>query len=1111
MAVKRSQNWLNQQRVDVPHLRSIESAVRNDFDELFAAFVLGESNSYVIRGFDIEMAGSIGASANGLQLIVEDSAILHGASNESGTFFELPPGTPNQVLSATTNVRVEGAFTPGALNYVSLEFVREVDDSTTDQLYLWNPTTQSEITKTLPLAETLDYKIVISSSLYTSNVLPIAIVETDASNNVLNIQDRRPMLFRLATAGSATPDPFYEYPWENHVEGRAENFWQSSSSTVSPFRGGDKQIRTFKENDEAIKTELKQIKGTTYWYSPNSAGSIAGLRYDLGNTLFTGRGYIEHSNAVPGRLNWNEDMFLTVVSTRLKYKLEANLATADISLANNQVAYVQLVRGIDVIPQLVFTNGADEVTSVGAITWTTDLEAGDYVKVASSGDTEYYKILSVDSPSQVTLTENFGGTSTGINGTDAKIAFGNYRTNVAPSTERHIKVANIEDVPFDADTYWLFLRADNDGQARIYVRFLNAELEVGEQLQISDQVPAALLSYIGSANDSDSDPDFTNATGSAITNIHLTDGENLTLSAKRLEHRDDVIPRVRVIDIVSTSLPTGASVTIDGQVLNNDDYVFFRNPAIEGLYKVSGTGSSVAFEPIAAFKGITTPVDGDLIRVEAGTDYFKTIWKRTGNDWRPLEVKEATKEPTGFPNRVDSEILFDNPTRTFSVQPKAPQTFFDTFVKGKPYRYETAQEIVIPDVEGIYFFYFEVDGTLTFDTVFDLTIITEKVFISTVYWDAVNKEAILIGDERHGITMDSATHEYLHNLNGAVLTRGGDIGFVPFEAPAAAQFSGLVSGLSSSVTVDADNTGLAGNVTLNAVGAAAQFDGQVSGMTTDVTIDADNVGLAGNITLTANPALNATAVLTLTANITLSSVAIGSARNTDSFQLEVNPAAANPTDTILVDFTGTADAIICTVTPNDGTNNGATPVDLTTAELAELINTGAVTGKNVTITDVSSFRTLQTATGGDATVLADGGEGDSAGDNFAGGFDGEDIDTLIAAWNLANPANTVTLSVGDGTQVPQVDITLTGGIDAENLNTLISNFNIANPSNTLTLSVGDGTQIPTADITLTGGLDGSGDTDDDAQISLNNMTLRDEDIVMDITTVLLLQISLSKY
>lgn len=116
-------------------------------------------------------------------------------------------------------------------------------------------------------------------------------------------------------------------------------------------------------------------------------------------------------------------------------------------------------------------------------------------------------------------------------------------------------------------------------------------------------------------------------------------------------------------------------------------------------------------------------------------------------------------------------------------------------------------------------------------------------------------------------------------------------------------------------------------------------------------------------------------------------MAAGEARNGDTVTLEVEAPAANPTDTILADFTGTADAIIVTITPNDGTNNGATPVDLTTAELVELINTGAVVGKTVAVTDLSSLRALQTAAGGDATDLADAGEGDGEVATFANGAD----------------------------------------------------------------------------------------------------------------------------
>lgn len=129
----------------------------------------------------------------------------------------------------------------------------------------------------------------------------------------------------------------------------------------------------------------------------------------------------------------------------------------------------------------------------------------------------------------------------------------------------------------------------------------------------------------------------------------------------------------------------------------------------------------------------------------------------------------------------------------------------------------------------------------------------------------------------------------------------------------------------------------------------------------------------------------ATAVANLTNDITYTSVAKGPARNTNTITIQVLAAAANPTNTVLVAFTGTAAAIVITVTPNNGTNNSATAVNLTTANLVQLINTGLVTGKTVTITDASSLRELQTATGGGAQNLADAGEGDAVVATFSAG------------------------------------------------------------------------------------------------------------------------------
>lgn len=110
-----------------------------------------------------------------------------------------------------------------------------------------------------------------------------------------------------------------------------------------------------------------------------------------------------------------------------------------------------------------------------------------------------------------------------------------------------------------------------------------------------------------------------------------------------------------------------------------------------------------------------------------------------------------------------------------------------------------------------------------------------------------------------------------------------------------------------------------------------------------------------------------TATIDLTTNITLTSTIEGVSRNATTFQLITAARAANQDDAVLVEFTGDRDAIVCTVTPDDN------PVGITSAQLVELINTGSVVGKTITLTDVKGLRKLQTASGGGAQTLGDAG------------------------------------------------------------------------------------------------------------------------------------------
>ena len=533
MSVRRQQNWISQQRVDTTHIRSIESAVANDFDEVLRAIITGVSAPYVIRGFEINMAGSINSAANGLQLIVADGAILHGASKQAGTFYVVPSGTSPEILNSTTNSRVDGAFTPNAINYIGIEYERVVDDATADQIYLWNPTTKTEVSKTVPLAKILRYRIVITTSVWASNVLPIARVTTDPTNNVVDITDQRPMLYRLGSAGSSSPNPFYSYPWTNQSEGRQENPVTSNSSTINPFRGGDKMILNLKEWMDAVMSSIKELKGTSYWYSTNIGGSTANLRADLGNTIFTSRGFVEHSNSTPGRVTWSQDVFIRVVGSRVFYKIEAHPSPgSNVTLAEDQAAYINLVRGVTVAPNLIFSAGSPIVTSVGTVSWTTGLEAGDWIKLASDDDTKYYQISSVDSLSQITLTENFAGTSTGSTGAKAQYSWGVYRTAASPSTDRHVRIALRKDVPSNENMFWLFLRSDNtDSVARVYARFAGQELEQGERIDVNDNSAKQITEYIGSLGETDSSPLYSRSWDLPLKRANVAEVTSITLPA----------------------------------------------------------------------------------------------------------------------------------------------------------------------------------------------------------------------------------------------------------------------------------------------------------------------------------------------------------------------------------------------------------------------------------------------------------------------------------------------------------------------------------------------------------------------------------------------------
>jgi hypothetical protein len=159
-----------------------------------------------------------------------------------------------------------------------------------------------------------------------------------------------------------------------------------------------------------------------------------------------------------------------------------------------------------------------------------------------------------------------------------------------------------------------------------------------------------------------------------------------------------------------------------------------------------------------------TPAQGRIL---------KDVQDSHGNDILALQTINAdTQEPTGFINRTDSEISFDDVNRRLTISPAV--TSYSVYIEGIKQEISTSKTIDITDVEGLHFIYLSPEGTLG-EVVNDWdseVLLRENAYIAVVYWDATSSKHIYFGDERHGTVMDWATHEHFHTAWGAQYITG---------------------------------------------------------------------------------------------------------------------------------------------------------------------------------------------------------------------------------------------------------------------------------------------------------------------------------------------------
>jgi hypothetical protein len=522
MAIKRQGRFYSQERLSVPAIRDIEAAVAADFDSVLRDMVAGTEEAYLLKGFGINIGVStFSQSADNLTVDTEDAAILHTLAIEAGTLLKIT-GSATEALNST-NSRVSGAFIAGSTNYISIDFIR-VAATSTDTIYFFDKNSNTEFSKNLPVSTLLDYKIVINTTGFTGMV-PVAIVTTNSGNTPTQITDARNMFFRLGTGG-LTPDQYNDFPW---LGGRTEPGVVTTSSSTDPFTGADKQISTFKQWMDAMMTSIKEIKGTSYWFSStgSSAGlSLATVNADANLTVLIGDGTLTNTTSGGNQVLVSDD---TIQITNVASNAFAVVENFSVTIGESEVLYLSLNRYVDISGNVTISPSGTlpgdliglnsrviQASSVGQLSSLTKGASpyGDWVKSKNDEDNEFQRIIDFYNSSGTATTsvnatylllENAYGGTTGTQ--QIHYNQGYYGASALHVTSRAgiLDTFNIENI------FWLAY-SDN---SNIYVHTMG-KLVPGEERPISENTSNNVLDYIGSTNEALTYPIYADSIDGAI-------------------------------------------------------------------------------------------------------------------------------------------------------------------------------------------------------------------------------------------------------------------------------------------------------------------------------------------------------------------------------------------------------------------------------------------------------------------------------------------------------------------------------------------------------------------------------------------------------------------
>lgn len=547
MAILQKTALYTQQRFDVPDARALEAFSQNDWI-YFTKGVLS-NKSMIISGFEISNYANI-FTVQGVKLQLNNVVLIHPeATTQAAGFY----------VSSGTEIDAQPGLNPSNTNFVEVDLGTAT--GTSDIKAYWDPGANSgagaEYTSSTETVINLNLQISVNVSGFTAGRIPLYKITTNASGVVTSLIDCRPLFFRLGSGGSS-PDADNTLAWSttspDAAHAQLETPIQATSATAynNPAKGGDKNIKNWKQWMDAIMSGLLQCKASSYWYQPSL--SMPEVYQNASLTLLVG-GTWQHLSGTPGRLK------LVSGSTVYRFGKANNCSLSafpSLDLTTHPVLWAMLPQDAAVN----FTMGQNGTTPVSPQTVGTNASdiTSSTIKVGTGGN--YFtapgnilvRNISFSYTSFDPSTGLFTGVSPDPSGVvkandyvyqDSNTSVGTYHYGVSaavPNTSHGVSKGAEK-------TLWL---AFFDG---VYIHTTNSELSPGEQIQVGDNTSQAIVDYIGSTGQADSTPVYN--VGSIPNGTNLTQALKAAFKIIETPIYDEV-----VVDSGGTGWTSGAIISL---------------------------------------------------------------------------------------------------------------------------------------------------------------------------------------------------------------------------------------------------------------------------------------------------------------------------------------------------------------------------------------------------------------------------------------------------------------------------------------------------------------------------------------------------------------------